>query len=103
MRERSCRRGAFWPFGSRSLEGLGCLGGEHLREFADGGFHGAPGPHQTGDGAGIPAVRHVLAQRRLEVDVAASRFKSPEMKPLSPISRILSYRLGTTSRSSTLA
>src|SRR3954462_4138977 len=31
---------------------LSCLGGEHLREFADGGFHGAPGPHQTGDRTG---------------------------------------------------
>src|SRR3954447_16398295 len=52
---------------------LGCLGGEHLREFADGGFHGAPGPHQTGDGTGITAVRHVLAQRRLEVDLMGRR------------------------------
>ena len=48
---------------------LSCLGGEPLREFADGGFHGAPDPHQTGDGAGITAIRHVLAQRRLEVDL----------------------------------
>src|SRR3954469_479712 len=31
---------------------LGCLGGEHLRAFTDGGFHGAPDPHQTGDGTG---------------------------------------------------
>src|SRR4051794_40397691 len=52
---------------------LSCLGGEHLREFADGGFHGAPGPHQTGDGTGITVVRHVLAQRRLEVDVVGRR------------------------------
>src|SRR3954453_7416990 len=52
---------------------LSCLGGEHLREFADGGFHGAPGPHQTGDGTGITVVRHVLAERRLDVDVVGCR------------------------------
>src|SRR3954468_18840966 len=52
---------------------LGSLGGDHLREFADGGFHGAPGPHQTGDGAAITAVRHVLAQRCLEVDGVGRR------------------------------
>src|SRR3954452_20750931 len=52
---------------------LSCLGGEHLREFADGGFHGAPGPHQTGDVTGITVVGHVLAQLRLEVDLMGRR------------------------------
>src|SRR3954464_1278011 len=54
---------------------LGCLGGEHLRAFTDGGFHGAPDPHQTGDCTRITVVRHVLAQRCLEVDLLSGRLQ----------------------------
>src|SRR3954453_19098405 len=44
---------------------LGRLGGEHLREFAGGGFHGASDPHQAGERVGIAGIGHVLAQQRL--------------------------------------
>src|SRR5690349_22935649 len=39
---------------------LGRLGGEHLREFADGGFHGASDPHQAGERVGIADRKSVV-------------------------------------------
>src|SRR3982751_5271285 len=52
---------------------LGRLGGEHLREFADGGFHGASDPPQAGERVGIAGIGHVRAEQRLEIDVVGRR------------------------------
>src|SRR3954464_29139 len=52
---------------------LGRLGGEPLREFADGGFHGASDPPQAGERVGIAGIGHVLAQQRLEIDGVGCR------------------------------